>query len=268
MHTHDVALARPAVESVAARVENAQARLAETEAGRRVWSAIEAHGGLARWYRNGPIRFRYRYERGGDEPALDTKQLVDTWSSRARHTLLPDSAARFGWTGAEAWFMPDSAELPINARFWSLTPYYFIAMPFVLADPGVNLESAGDMMAEDQRYDLVRVTFESGTGDAPDDYYLLLLDPETDRVGGVRYVVLYPGFFPEGRHTPERMMLYDGEQTVDGILLQRGFRSFAWSDDGVGEPAARGTLSDVHFVPTAPDSLFAKPAGAAVQAEL
>ncbi len=181
---------------------------------------------------------------------------------------MPDSAAAFGWTGEEAWVMPDSAELPTNARFWSLTPYYFVSMPFVLADPGVNLALDGQMTFEGQDYDLVRATFDAGTGDAPDDYYLLLIAPETNRIGGVRYVVSYPGFFPEGGHTQEKLMIYDGAQTVDSITLQQGFRSFAWTDDGVGEPSASGTLTAVRFVPDAPDSLFAMPEGAAVQSEM
>ena len=264
-----IALARPDSASVVARVAEATARLEASEGGRLVLASIEAHGGLARWYANGPLHFRYRYERvGGDEPPLATEQVIDTWSSRAHHTLLSDTTISFGWTGEEAWVEPDSAELPTNARFWSLTPYYFIAMPFVLADPGVNLERAGQMTTEDRTYDLIHVTFEPGTGDAPDDYYYLLLDPETRRVGGVRYVVSYPGFFPEGGNTPEKVMLYDGAQTVNGIVLQDGFRSFAWTDDGRGEAAARGTLTNVRFEPMMPDSAFAMPEGATAQADL
>lgn len=266
--TPPIALARPDSASVATRVADATARLNTSEAGQMVLAAIDAHGGLYRWYANGPLHFRYRYERVGDESAVDTEQTIDTWSSRARHTLMTDTTVSFGWTGEAAWIRPDSAELPTNARFWSLTPYYFIAMPFVLADPGVNLEPAGQMTAEDRTYDLVHVTFDPGTGDAPDDYYYLLLDPETRRVGGVRYVVSYPGFFPEGGQTPERLMHYDGAQTVEGIVLQEGFRSFAWTDDGPGEAAARGAVTEVRFDPMMPDSMFAMPDGAVVQADL
>ena len=263
-----VALATPSSEAVAVRVSEAQQRLAGSEAGQRVWAAIEAHGGLSRWYANGPLHFRYRYERGPDQSAIDTEQTIDTWSSRARHVTMPDSSVSFGWTGEEAWMYPAGAELSTNARFWSLTPYYFVAMPFVLADPGVNLALDDSMEAEGRTYETVRVTFDAGTGDAPDDYYVLLLDPETDHVGGVRYVVSYPGFFPDGGTTPERLMLYDGAQTASGITLQEGFRSFAWTGEGPGEPAARGTVSALRFVPDAPDSLFAMPTGAAVQEEM
>ena len=260
-----VALAMPDAASIDARVADATDRLEQSEAGQMLLAAIDAHGGLARWYGNGSLHFRYAYDRLDGVPPLDTEQTVDTWSARARHTVMGASAGgavQFGWTGREAWAMPDGAELPTDARFWSLTPYYFVGMPFVLADPGVNLERAGQMTAEGETYDLLRATFDAGTGDAPDDYYFLLLSPETQRVGGVRYVVSYPGFFPEGGRTPEKLMLYDGAQTAGGITLQEGFRSFAWTDAGAGEPSARGTVTDLRFVPDAPDALFDLPEGA------
>ncbi len=263
----DHTLAHPSDVDVARRVADATARLDATEAGRLVLAAIEAHGGLERWYANGPLRFRYRYERLSGGTPIETEQIIDTWSSRARHTLMSDTMVSFGWTGENAW-VAGTDSLPMNARFWSLTPYYFVAMPFVLADPGVRLETAGQMEAEGTTYDLVHVTFAPGTGDAPDDYYYLLLDPETRRVGGVRYVVSYPGFFSEGGTSPERLMLYDGAQTASGITLQRGFRSFAWTDAGAGEPSASGTLTEVRFVPDAPDSLFAIPEGPSVQEKM
>ena len=65
-------------------------------------ASIDAHGGLARWYSNGPVRFRYAYDRLDGNAPLDTEQTVDTWSSRARHTVVADSStaspAQFGWT--------------------------------------------------------------------------------------------------------------------------------------------------------------------------
>ncbi|MEM0964371.1 MAG: hypothetical protein AAGK21_17725, partial [Bacteroidota bacterium] len=120
-----------------------------------------------------------------------------------------------------------------------------------------QLAAAPADSVEGRPVDVVRVTFEAGTGDAPDDYYDLLLDPETNRVQGVRYVVSYPAFNPDGGHTPETLMIYDGEQTIEGesgaVVLQEGFRSF---DSASGLPKARGTLTDVRFAPTTRDSDF------------
>lgn len=267
--------ARPSDREVEARVAEATARLSASEAGRTVLAAIEAHGGLGTWYANGPLRFRYAYTRldslgqaDSTAPPLDTRQTVDPWSSRAAHALAADSSVQFGWTGTEAWAVPSAEALPTDARFWALTPYYFIGMPFVLADPGVQLETAAPLAVEGRTYDQVRVTFSPGTGDAPDDYYYLLVDPETRRVGGVRYVVSYGPFNPDGGHTPETIMLYDGAQTVGGVVLQEGFRSYQWTGSGPGAPKARGTLTEATFLPETPDSAFAAPSGAEIQSDL
>ncbi|MEM1056386.1 MAG: hypothetical protein AAGI52_12745 [Bacteroidota bacterium] len=272
----DDGLAKPTDRESTARAETASERLAATEAGQRVLDAIEAHGGLAAWYSAGPIAFRYAYTRldstGAPDttrPPLDTRQVIDTWSARAEHTLVADSTVRFGWTGTEAWAMPTAEAVPTDPRFWSLTPYYFIAMPFVLADPGVNLEMAEPLVLDSTTtVDQVYVTFDSGTGDAPDDYYYLLLDPETSEVRGVRYVVSYGPFNPDGGHTPETIMLYDGAQTIGGITLQEGFRSFAWDGTGPGAPKAQGTLTDIAFRPEMADVEFSVPEGAEVQPDL
>ncbi|MEM0964353.1 MAG: hypothetical protein AAGK21_17635, partial [Bacteroidota bacterium] len=182
-------LAKPSASEIETRTGDATARLEASEPGQRVLAAINAHGGLDAWYGGGPVRWTYDYVRLDSlgEPTgndIHTEQLVDPWSARATHLLLDGSTDMFGWNGTEAWVEPADAELPIDARFWALTPYYFVSMPFVLADPGVQLAAAPADSVEGRPVDVVRVTFEAGTGDAPDDYYDLLLDPETNRVQG------------------------------------------------------------------------------------
>lgn len=264
-----VAVATPPASWVDGRVEDARTRLQASEAGRQLWAAIEAHGGLERWYANGPIRFRFAYTPvGGDRGPIDTRQLIDTWSSRAIHELPSNPAVRFGWDGASAWVSDADAELPANPRFWSLTPYYFVGLPWVLADPGVQVTADGEYDFEGVTYDVVRATFE-GVGDAPDDYYRLLIHPDTGRVGGVIYVVSYPGFFPEGGHTPEKLMAFDGSQTVDGITLPTAYRTFRFDGEPgmhtLGDLVTNTTLTEVSFEPATPATAFDRPAGAVVR---
>lgn len=264
------ARAVPSVTTIQSRVAESQARLSTSEAGQRMRAAIDAHGGLERWYTNGPISFRFTYAPVEGE-ARDTRQLVDTWSSRAVHEVV-GSDARFGWDGEHAWVQPPGAELNTNPRFWSLTPYYFVGIPFVLADPGVQLALDGELELEGRQYVRVRATFGDGVGDAPDDWYSVLIDRETFRVGGVIYVVSYPGFFPDGGTTAPKLMMYDGEQTIDGITLPESFRTVPWPDEpnGEGDPTAQEhvvthtTLTEVSFAPGTPASAFDVPEGAQV----
>jgi hypothetical protein len=275
----DAALVRPSAEWARARAAEAEARLSTTEAGRLVWAAIEAHGGLERWFANGPLAFRFSYRALGGRPPTDTYQIIDTWSSRAWHRDWATPEVTFGWDGARAWYH-GAAEPPLNVRFWSLTPYYFVAIPFVLADPGVQLAHFGELDFEGRTYDEVLVTYEAGVGDSPGDYYIVLIDRETRRIGGCRYIVAYPGFFPEGGHTAEKLMVYDGAQVVDGITFPETFRTFAWNAphrvapgqnvadgalvDPVGELVTESTMSDVSFEPELREDRFAPPVGATI----
>ena len=262
---HDPTLAIPPHPWAKQRTQDAKARLAKSAPGLMIWEAIEAHGGLEEWFLNGPVRFQFRYQ--PVDPAKevrDTVQVVDTWSSLAMHTVTQRPELAFGWDGTKAW--KSSEEVKENARFWSLTPFYFIAIPFVLADPGVLLAPEGTATFEDTTYDLVRATFSPGTGDSPEDYYVVYLDQQTRRVAGVRYVVTYKGFFPDGGSTPEKFMKYDGQQSVDGITFAQTFRTFAWNPETqtVADLVTTSTLSQLSFLPTTKKAIFSPPQGAIV----
>jgi hypothetical protein len=268
--------ATPPKDWVETRVDDAKKRLQSSKAGELVWQSLEAHGGLSRWYENGPMYFRFNYQPLGDSTNRDTLQTIDTWSARARHQITDQPETEFGWDGKQAWVKPSDADVAINPRFWALTPYYFIGMPFVLADPGVNLELIGDkkLVRTDettpkpkaQTFSVVKATFDDGTGDAPDDYYVLYFEPATHELRALRYVVSYPGFFPDGGHSPEKIMFFDGAQTAAGITLAEHLPTHKW-DAEAEKPLKKVTdidVSDLEFRPDTPAAYFEVPAGAKV----
>jgi len=250
-------MAAPKADWVDDRVEKSRQRLSGTEAGKLVWKSIKAHGGLKTWYANGPVYFRYTYSPVGDRTGRDTYQTVDTWSSRARHQLADDRAKEYGWDGEAAWKKPADWKPPYDVRFWALTPYYFMGMPFVLADPGVNLSLEEPDTIEGTEYRVIRVTF-GEVGIAPDDYYVLYIDPDTHQLAALRYVVSYPKYFPKGGHSDEKLMTYDGTQTVDGITFANSYRFFMWKPDKKTDAriVTNAKLRNVEFRPDTPDSFF------------
>lgn len=211
---------------VAKRVEDAKERMNKDEATKVIWQSIEAHGGLEKWFANGPISFRFNYRPLEKGIQRDTYQTIDTWSSRAVHNLSHDKGVKFGWDGQQAWKHPSDASLKINARFWSLAPYYFVGVPFVLADKGLKYELLEDEIIESAIHHKVKVSFENGIGDAPDDYYIVYIDQETKFVDALIYIVSYPKFFPNGGHSEEKFMDYIGAQTVDGITLPKEYKTY------------------------------------------
>jgi len=242
------------------RVNNAHNRLAKTKEGQILWNAIEKHGGLEHWYSKGPLYFRFNYKNlktGGP----DTYQTVDTWSSKARHQLVSDTTAEYGWDGHKAWKYPYDAILKENPRFWALTPFYFVGVPFVIADQGIQLAYEGEITFEGNTYHQIKVNFGSQVGDAPDDFYVLYIDAKTFRVGGLRYIVSYPGYYEKGKHSPEKHMTYYGEQIIDGILFPESIKTYAWNGKMPQEHMVDITISDVGFRANTASEYFYAPEG-------
>ena len=251
---------------IAKRVENAKVRLEANDAGKVVWNAMKAHGGLERWYANGALSFRFDYKPLDGSTQRDSYQTIDTWSNKARHTSATDSTAHYGWTGDTAWVKAkDSTAFAYDTKFWALTPIYFLGQPFILDGDGVNLELLPQENYKEHTNDVVKVTFDAGTGDAPDDYYILYFDAETHLLKVIRYIVSYPAYFKDGGHAPEKFMDVLGEKEVDGIILPTAYKTHWLAENNLpGEYITEITVSDTHFEGKLNESYFDLPEGAKI----
>lgn len=261
----------PSKAAVDQRVQEASERLLASDGGRLVWDAIEAHGGLAGWLGAGSVAFTFDYAPlGKPEARRYTRSRVDLWRARAVQEELGEGAdARFGWNGEEAWITPSPEAFPSSVRFWATTPYYFVGIPFVLADPGARFAVLPDAELDGVAHHLVKVTYEEGTGDSPDDYYIVYLHPETRRVAALRYVVAYPARFEKGQHSPEKLMKLGPLEEVGPLRFPTTLHTHAWDpESGVGEQVTAITVSDVVLGEPVPGSAFDPPEGAVVSKEL
>jgi hypothetical protein len=217
-------------------VDQIEAHQSQNEGGQLIGQAIAAHGGLESWLENEVIEFRWIYHMNDRGPNVKTNTLqrVDTSSFQAVHEM-PDSEVTFGWNGTEGWIYPADAPRRPNPRFWSLTPYYFIGIPFVFADLNANYEKLeADFEFEGTTYKQVKVTFNPGTGDAPDDYYIVMIHPETHMVGGARYIVTSPIVARNGPG-PEKLITLEAFTELGGIQLPTKHRTFTMNGDAADE---------------------------------
>lgn len=225
------------------RVADARERLSQNDGGRRVLRAIEAHGGLAAWYRSPTSSYVWEYANQDADLHFASFLVVDNRTRRAYHDLLRTGSyeapqpvdARFAWTGDRAWIAPPNIEQP-NPRFWALSGFYFQQIPFVLADPGVNYEAVPDDSIDGTPHDMVRITFGEHVGDAPDDVYTLYLDKESGQVDAIRYAVTYGRDVGPEADLSETFFDYQDYVTVDGLTVPTRFAGYSYSDDtGIGD---------------------------------
>lgn len=249
------------------RVNAANKRLNASEAGKVLWLAMEAHGGLEKWYSNGYLSFRFNYQPLNGKGIRDSYQTINTWSNQARHNSITDPTSVFGWDGKEAWVKAkDSTSFTYDTGFWALTPLYFSGQPFVLDGEGVNLELLPELEFKGKTQKVIKATYDAGIGSAPDDYYILYVNAKTNLVDAFKYIVSYPKYFPNGGHAPEKITVSQGTINVDGIVFITGFKTY-WSSsdkDGLGEYITKIDVSDISFSPTVEEGYFSKPEGAVV----
>ena len=245
------------------RVKKAEVRLNKTEAGKVVWQAMQAHGGLKNWYSKGPLAFRFNYQPIDGSTQRDSYQVVDIWGNRAVHQSTQDSTNKYGWTGTTSWVQAkDSTTFKYDTKFWAMTPLYLMGFPFVLDGEGVNLELLPPSDYLGKKNDVVKITFDPGTGDAPDDYYILHFDAESHLLIGTRYIVSYPQYFKKGEHLPEKFMEVGPLTSVDGVLLPSQLKTH-WSVEGKpGEYLTLIEITDYGFKGSLPTSYFEMPQGA------
>lgn len=217
---------------------------------------LQAHGGLAAWAEYGTLEYDFSRDVGGTE--AQDHQLVDLPTRRVRIT---SDAYTIVDAATDVWIAPDRDALTYGAspRFYSQTYFYFFGIPFVFADPGVNHEDAGQATVRDSTYDVVRITFDSGVGAAPDDVYYAYLDPDTHRLRMVRYSVTYGD---REAAEPSSVLVYRDWQKAGGLVVPRRGTYHGWNDGALGEQRGEIMYSNVTFRSERPsDEAFAKPDG-------
>ena len=211
------ALALALVASSAPRATRAADGPAEALA--LVDAMIEAHGGMERWAGAPTVSFSDEFRPGEATTGVPMRVTVEQGPRRAFLDVV-GTDMRMAWDGEKAW--SESWAVPMPPRFIALLDYYFLNLPWLARDPGVILSEVGEgRIPEDPTaYRTVKMTFEPGTGDTPDDYYLLYIDPETHRLKATEYVVTYRAVLGEGEEsTPPHLLVYDEWTEVEGLTV-------------------------------------------------
>ncbi len=161
------------------------------------------------------------------------------------------------YDGSNVWSTPQEASLQ-GARFDIFTWSYFFALPYKLSDPG----AIATVMDPADNYNKIRLTFEQGTGDAPDDWYEIYSDPQTGLLAYAGYIVTYGGTPADRAAQNAHAIGYSDYQRVNDIPVATQW-SFYNYDNKVDTTQVIGNavITDVAFIPFR-SSLFEKPTDA------
>ena len=215
--------------------------------------ALTAHGGLAKWQEMNTLE--YSMERN-QKPE---KHIIDLQS---RKVLLKHEDYQLGFDGQEVWISPNKEAFGKGSpRFYHNLYFYFYAIPFVLADPGVRYEVLPQKEIQGQLYNALKISYGAGIGDAPDDYYIAHFNTDTNLMEWLLYTVTY---YSGEKNEKFKALHYEWQQ-VNGLTLPSKLTGYKYEDGQVGDIRYTRPFTDVQIKSTKLNSsIFEMPNGSEI----
>ena len=219
-------------------------------------TSVETAHNKTPFLQNETVSFDIALNFGGQERL---KGSIDMMTDTSKLRINKNDGSSQIFDGKTLAVTPASANTQ-GARFGVFTWTYFFALPYKLSDDGVNIELKDKMpMAEDKMMNAFKMTFDAGTGDAPDDYYVAYTN-DKNQIMGAGYIVTFGGTSTEKAEENAHAIVYDNYQVVDGIPIATDWKFYNWNaEKGIyGDAIGDATLSNISFG-TASEDTFTIP---------
>ena len=136
-----------------------------------------------------------------------------------------------------------------SEKFGIYTYQYFFMAPYKFSDNGTVWTKMEDMEIAGEVTKRARLTFESGTGDAPDDWYIIHSDPTTNLVKYIGYIVTAGGTSIEEAEKNAHAIKYSNYKIVDGIPIAYKWEFFDYNKmKGIGDKIGEGIINNVELM--------------------
>ncbi len=143
---------------------------------------FNAHGGLDLWKKQRTLVFVRPMP---DAPETHT---IDLYTRKDR---IDTPQFSIGHDGQQTWLFDGDSAYEGNADFYHNLMFYFYAMPFVMADDGINYSETTPLEFEGKTYPGIAITYNDGVGTSPKDEYYLHYDADTYQMAWLGYTVTY-----------------------------------------------------------------------------
>ena len=219
-----------------------------------ITSVFKAHGGMNVWNKMNNLCFEMEGKSGKE---------VHTISLKDRQSKIETDDWSIGYDGTDVWLLENEEDTyEGNAHFYHNLMFYFYAMPFVLGDAGINYEIMEPAELDGATYNAIKISYNAGVGDSPEDEYILYSNPETNAMEWLGYTVTYRDNKKSDKWS---YIKYDKWEQVNGLSLPK---KLTWYNVKEGKPTdERNDLRFNKITVTETqleNSVFAKPEGATV----
>lgn len=193
-------------------------------------TVFTAHGGLDHWKKMNNLCFEMKGKNG-----LETHTI----SLPNRKTKIESKDWSIGYDGKGVWLLKHDLGYEGNPVFYHNLMFYFYAMPFIISDPGINYEAVAPTELDGKLYNGLKISYDKGVGDSPEDEYILYFEPNTNKMVWLAYTVT---FKDQKKSDDWHYIKYDKWQDVNGLLLPE---KLTWWNVENGKP--KGEKMDIKF---------------------
>lgn len=191
----------------------------------------------------------------GGNPALDGTIYMTTDSKYVR--IDKTNGTSIIYDGNKVWMTPQDAT-DQGARFDIFTWTYFFALPYKLADEGTNTKLSN----ETDLHKVIRLDFDAGTGDAPDDWYDVYVNKENNVIDYAGYIVTFGGTDANKAAENAHAIGYEAYQKLDNISIAHQWKFYNYSNMvDLSTVIGDATLTNLDFIELE-ESMFATPENA------
>lgn len=220
----------------------------------KVKAIFDAHGGTDAWSNMNALTFEILKESGLEK---------HTVALRDRRSLIETDQWTIGFDGVNVWLAQEEEEAyKGNARFYHNLMFYFYAMPFVLADDGINYSAEPTTELDGKMYEGIKISYNDGVGDAPEDEYIVYYDAETHLMTWLAYTVTYR---TNEKSDNWRYIKYAEWQDVNGFILPKTLTWYNIEEGRPTGPRSSMNFENIEVSDVLPSSdQFLKPEGAVI----
>jgi len=208
-----------------------------------------AHGGIDAWNEMHSLVFDIEKE-GQNE--------TTTTALKSRKSLIDAETFTIGHDGSNPWLLEkDTVTYKGNAKFYYNLMFYFYAMPFIVGDDGINYENVAALEYDGKQYPGIKISYEAGVGESPDDEYIVYYDADTNKMEWLAYTVTY---YSKEKSSRFSLIRYSDWLTVEGLQLPKTLQWYEYKDGVMGNVRSERNFVNVSLSKAVPDNkLFERP---------
>lgn len=136
-----------------------------------------------------------------------------------------------------------------SEKFGIYTWQYFFMAPYKLSDEGTKWKKLPMTTLEETATNTAFLTFEDGTGDAPDDWYMVHSDPQTGLITYLGYIATGGTSTAAEAEKNAHAIKYMNYTDVDGVPISHSWEFYNYSrTEGLGELIGNGTIKNAMFM--------------------